>query len=204
MWGAVKFAVVAAAVSLALPATASAPQLTDQRGDANGVNHQVYARGAADPSTPTEPASYAAGDVLSAEWAATSGGISVTLTLAAPPAEGVSYLVNIQAPGCGLFLRVEYDAAVAAPPTTNAYCNGTTPIAGVPAAQVSGARIVWTLPFAALTGIASSGDVLTRPWVETRLGVVHPAAAPPSPDGYARARVVVLDMAYGTGSFVVP
>lgn len=203
---------VVTAVVLALSAPAyggpPSPQIVDARGDANGVNHQGWLDlvGVPDPSRPTEPASYAAGDVLSVRWGVTYArrrvsALTVTLTLGAAPAEGLSYLIKGDARGCDGPLRVSYDTIAGERPTASIGCGGLW-LRGA-YAVVSGARIVWTVPLAALRGRISQGDVLTRLEADSWAGAVaHHDAVPPEHD-YGGARLVVVDQASSTRTFRV-
>jgi hypothetical protein len=203
-------AVLAAAVAAALagPAGAAAPvpQVTDQRGDANGLNHQGWLdlAGVPDLSRPSEPASYGPGDVLSVRWATTYArrrvtGFTVTMTLAAPPERGVNYLVDAVSPGCPGYLKVWYDTVAEGGVVTTVLCDGVV-LAQVPPARVTGSQIVWTLPLAALQGRVRPGDVLSGLTAHTRAGAL--ARLDPVPAyRYTGLRAPVLDVAVGKGTY---
>jgi hypothetical protein len=110
-------------------ATAPAPQVVDQAGDANGVNGQdkwdtLQAESASvpdEPSVATPPANVAAGDILSLTFATVKTptkkvvrgkkvtvsvptAFTATLTLAAPPQAGLYYWIVASTETCGSHL----------------------------------------------------------------------------------------------------
>jgi len=97
----------AALLALVLPTSAAPkPQLTDLAGDANGVNGQAL--GLPVPGVATAPASHAGADILSVTLATVwkkvgtrkrANGFSITLQLAAAPAEGTTYNISADVPG---------------------------------------------------------------------------------------------------------
>ena len=153
----------AAAVAVAAPHAAAAPKpvvVSDIAGDANGLNAQGFEDDVPVPDngTASGPASYAAADIVSVKWASTIvrkkvTGFTITLTLGAAPASGITYRVEHVTPLCASFFaeyRVDYTGAA----KTGVRCAASDGAATyvVPAAKVAGSTITWTVPLAALKG----------------------------------------------------
>ncbi|HVF05475.1 MAG TPA: hypothetical protein VNA20_11605 [Frankiaceae bacterium] len=155
-------AAVAAPSAFAAPA---APQITDATGDANGLNAQGLEdllTPVPDAGTATAPASYAPADIVSTRFATTKvkkgkklvvTGYTVTLTLGAPPANGITYRVGAATPLCASFYH-EYRVDPTGGAKTSLRCATTATAAtyAVPAAKIAGSTLTWTVPLAALKG----------------------------------------------------
>lgn len=155
-------AAVAAPSAFAAPA---APQITDVAGDANGLNAQGFEdllTPVPDKGTATAPASYAPADVVSTRFTTTKvkkgkklvvTGYTVTLTLGAPPANGITYRVGASTPLCTSFFH-EYRIDPTGGAKTGVRCATTATAATyeVPAVKIVGSTLTWTVPLKALKG----------------------------------------------------
>jgi hypothetical protein len=191
---------LACVAGFAAPSLAAAPrvQVTDPQGDANGLNDQGL--GLPVPSTST-PAEDSASDILSVLFQSTfttkvhkkvPTGMTITLTLAAPPAPEHIYRVTANGSTCsGNQLFFEYTTTVGVSPPGGARCPGTVKSTDVPVTSVvaNGNTITWTVP---LSASIRKGERLSGLGADVRLELTKPGLTAPA-----------LDEASGSSSFGV-
>lgn len=167
----------------ALPA-AKALVITDQAGDANGVNSQSHLADGV-PSAAT-PGQRTAADILEVTYSRlddtrTVLGIVATMKLSAAPDQGTIYRIQASAGDCTTFW-----IAYAVPPggaptaTLRENCSGTATTSPIQA-SVKDAVITFTLPFSALPKAIKVGTAITGAFGETKGHVSTPAAGPTVP-----------------------
>lgn len=197
-------AVAAMSVSVASPSLAKAkpkpkPKLpaskplvvTDNAGDANGINDQGGLL-PANPEQSTPQGQRTAADILKVTFARTDDGkavtgMTVTLSLAAPPDRGTFYRVTGSVPACSVFW-FQYGVDLAANPYDgnlrhNCAGDGGGPVPAtanmsIPTV-VKGNDIIWTLPAKMFPAGVKLGNLISPIGVETR--------------GYAQATAPVID-----------
>ncbi|MGN6475511.1 MAG: hypothetical protein ACTHK4_17960 [Mycobacteriales bacterium] len=186
--------------SVALPSSAAAPraQITDPKGDANGLNDQGL--GVPVPSTST-PVDDSGADIVSVLFQSTfvtkahkkvPSGLTITLTLAAPPVPEHIYRVTANGSTCsGNQLFFEYATTVGASPPGDARCPGTVKSTDVAVTSVIAKlnTITWTVP---LSASIRKGERLTGLGADVRVELTKPGVTAPA-----------IDEATGTASFVV-
>ena len=173
-------AALAAAAVLAPHAGAApkkAPQVKDITGDANGINAQGFedlAPQVPDGGTATAPASVAAGDIVSVQFASTVvkkkvTGFTVALVLGGAPTAGLTYRVEAVTPACASFF-IEYRVDPSGAAKTGVRCAATDGAAtyAVAPAKIAGSTITWTVPLAALGKAYKVGTQLTSLGAQTR------------------------------------
>lgn len=161
-------ATTAATTLPAVAGTEPKPQLTDPAGDANGINGQIF--GLPVPSTPTGPASYAAGDITSVLFQSTFAkkgrkkvvtGFTATMTLAAAPDSETWYGITVDIPTCPDGVTFAYSTQqLFGENNVSCFDNAASSITdlGAPPAVVKGSTITWTVPVA----VMPKGTVLTN------------------------------------------
>lgn len=167
-----------AATKIVTPAKTTPVTITDQAGDANGLNGQGFVDA---PSTATGPAAVSGADIVSISWqtlvkttspkakTGTPDGIKVVMTLAAPPMSQVIYRVTGGTSDCTTFW---FNYATFADGTTSSSlqhnCPGFT--AGTTSStesikldppKIEGNTITWTVPKGTLPSGFKVGAQLT-------------------------------------------
>ena len=165
-------------LALAIPADAATVKVTDVRGDANALNDQGFGGclitgfpfGIPDlclpnvpNNNPTDPASYAAMDILSATVGSQKVGrrpvaMIVTMTLAAPPTNGAVYRVTgdmtPDGDDCTTFLISYYRDPDGNKDASVRTCDSKAALgysdATIPTPTVKGSKITWKIPYSAL------------------------------------------------------
>jgi hypothetical protein len=198
--GLAALATVASVVGFATPSVAATPhaQVTDPTGDANGLNDQGFGLPIPGVSTPVEDSG---ADIVSVLFHSTfttkahkkvPTGMTITLTLAAPPAPEHIYRVTANGSTCsGAQLFFEYTTAVGASPPGDARCPGTVKSTDVAVTSVvaSGDTITWTVP---LSGGLTKGERLSGLGADVRIELSKPGTTVPA-----------IDEASSTASFTV-
>lgn len=174
------------------PLPKSAPVvITDNGGDANGINDQGGLL-PANPEQSTPQGQRAAADILKVTFARTDDGkavtgMSVTLSLAAPPDRGTFYRVTSSVPACSTFwFQYGVDLAASAYDGNlrhNCAGDGGGPVPAtvnqsIPTV-VKGNDITWTLPVKLFPAGVKLGHLISDIAVETR--------------GYVQATAPVID-----------
>jgi hypothetical protein len=200
-YGLAALTTVACVAGFAAPSVAATPrpQVTDPKGDANGLNDQGVGAPVPSASTPVEDSG---ADILSVLFQSTfttkghkkvPSGMTITLTLAAPPTPEHIYRVTATAPSCsgGAQLFFEYTTTVGAASPGGARCPGTVKSTAVPVTSVvtKGDSIVWTLP---LSVSIAKGEHLTGLGADVRLELTQPGTTIPA-----------IDEASGSATFIV-
>ena len=166
-------ALAALAVAMPQAGAAAKPQVTDVAADANGINAQGQSAPVPDKGTPTGPASYAAADIISVQWKSTVvkkkvTGYTITLTLGAAPAAGLTYRIESASPTCAS-LWSEYRVDPSGTAKTGLRCaEHQIAYANVPTAVVKGSTITWTVPLAVLGKPYKAGTPLDKLGAQTR------------------------------------
>jgi hypothetical protein len=168
-----------------VPAHASGPkpQITDETGDANGVNSQGLKLGI-EPQQRTEPVNVPGADITSVLFTTTfvnkkshgkkvrtPNGFTVTLTLAAAPTTDIEYRVSGAAANCSSVF-FEYNTAPGATVTSDARCPGSTPLQDtnyVVSGSANGQKITWVVP----DGVFRNGTVFSSLTAQTRTVAVR-------------------------------
>jgi hypothetical protein len=183
-------AAVACVASVAVPSLAATPraQVTDPQGDANGLNDQGLGLPVPSVSTPAEDQ---AADIVSVLFQSTfttkahkkvPTGMTITLTLAAPPVPEHIYRVTATGPTCSSAqLFFEYTTTIGVSPPGTARCPGTVKSTDVTVSSVvaKGNTITWTVP---LSANIQKGEHLTDLGADVRLELSKPGATVPAID----------------------
>jgi hypothetical protein len=184
----VALALSAGILATVAPAHASGPkpQITDETGDANGINSQGFNLGI-EPQQRTEPVNVAGADIVSVLFATNfatkkshgkkvkaPNGFTVTLSLAAAPTTDIVYRVSGAVAKCSNVF-FEYDTAPGATVTADARCPGPTPLQDTSydvSGSANGQKITWVVP----DGVFRNGTVFSSLTAQTRTVAVRVTA----------------------------
>lgn len=165
--------------------TAKPLVITDQAGDANGINSESHIA-PADPSQ-SGPGQRTAADILSVTLGRLDDGKVVTgltasFTLSAAPDQGTIYRIQGATADCSTFW-ISYNFPLGGAPTASLRenCSGTavsTPLSGV---VVKGATITISLPFKDMPKNIKVGTEVTGVFGETKGHASTPASSPTIP-----------------------
>jgi hypothetical protein len=165
-----------------LPA-AKALVITDQAGDANGINGQGL-----EPTAPTmaTPGQRTAADILEVSLSRlddrfTVQGLVATIKLSAAPDQGTIYRIQASAGECAMFW-ISYNFPVGGSPSASLRedCTGTDTTSPLQA-TVKDAVITITMPFTALPKAIKVGTQVFDVYGETKGHAATPAANPTVP-----------------------
>lgn len=201
-----------AAPSVVTPAKTAPTTITDQAGDANGINGEGFATV---PAVATGPASAAGADILSISWqtlvkttspkakTGTPDGMKVVMTLSAAPMQQVIYRVTGGTADCTTFWftystfadgkttsTLQHNCPGYVAPATST--SSTESIALDPP-KIEGKTITWTVPKSLLPSGFKVGAQLT--------GLSGHARAYAGTSLTGGATVPLLDEAAGAGTF---
>jgi hypothetical protein len=172
----------ASGTALAAPKAPKLPKakplaITDQAGDANGINGQGVVTGTPDPAT--APASRAAADIVSWGLGREDDGkvvkaFTATMTLSSAPDQATQYRIRLQAPACTTWF-IEYqfpptgaEAAITKGGLVRENCSGAAVFTDV-TATIKGNTISWRIPVKGMPGGVKLGDVMTVVGAEANL-----------------------------------
>lgn len=176
-----------AAAAQAAPSTLPASKavvITDQAGDANGINSQSHVADGV-PSV-AGPGQRTAADILSVtvgrlDNGKQATGLLLTMKLSAAPDQGTIYRIQSSTPDCTQFwISYNFPAGGSGAGSMRENCTGTAVTKPIPATVKDGV-ITFALPYAVLPKAVKAGTVISEIFGETKGHASTPAASPTAP-----------------------